>query len=49
MTASLAALVALTLFVCLVLDFPFTGQVAISASPFEQALAQMPPDWPAKP
>ena len=47
MTASLAALVALSLFVCLALDFPFTGQVAISPEPFERALSQM-PDWPAE-
>lgn len=46
MTAALAALVALTLFVALVLDYPFTGQVRISSTPFEQALKQMPPRWP---
>jgi hypothetical protein len=45
MTASLAALVALTLFVALVLDYPFTGDVRISPAPFEQALRQMPPHW----
>jgi Protein of unknown function (DUF4239) len=45
MTASLAALVALTLFVALVLDYPFTGDVRISPAPFEQALKQMPPQW----
>jgi hypothetical protein len=42
MTATLAALVALTFFVGLVLDFPFTGQVHISPAPFDQALKQMP-------
>jgi hypothetical protein len=41
MTAALAALVALTLFLGLVLDFPFTGQVHISPAPFDQALQQM--------
>lgn len=46
MTAALAALVALTLFVALVLDYPFTGDVRISSAPFEQALKQMPPQWP---
>ena len=39
MTASLAALVALTAFVALVLDYPFTGDVQISRAPFEQSLA----------
>lgn len=43
MTAALAALVALTLFLGLVLDFPFTGQVHISAAPLDQALRQMQP------
>ncbi len=46
MTAALAALVALTLFVAVVLDYPFTGDVRISSAPFEQALEQMPPRWP---
>lgn len=41
MTAALAALVALTLFLGIVLDFPFTGQVRISPAPFDQALKQM--------
>jgi Protein of unknown function (DUF4239) len=45
MTASLAALVALTLFVALVLDYPFTGAVRISPAPFKQTLEQMPPHW----
>jgi hypothetical protein len=43
MTASLAALVALTAFVAVMLDYPFTGEVQISPAPFEQALEQMPP------
>jgi hypothetical protein len=42
MTAALAALVALTLLVGMLLDFPFTGEVGISPAPFDQALAQMP-------
>ena len=42
MTATLAALVALTFFVGLVRDFPLTGQVHISPAPFDQALKQMP-------
>ena len=46
MTAALAALVALTAFVAVVLDYPFTGDVRISRAPFEQALAQMPPPLP---
>ncbi|MGB6969872.1 MAG: DUF4239 domain-containing protein [Methyloceanibacter sp.] len=46
MTAALAALVALTLFVAVVLDYPFTGDVRISSTPFEEALDQMPPQWP---
>jgi hypothetical protein len=46
MTAALAALVALTAFVAVVLDFPFTGEVQISHAPFEAALAQMPPPMP---
>ena len=43
MTAALAALVALTAFVAVVLDYPFTGDVRISRAPFEQSLAEMPP------
>jgi hypothetical protein len=43
MTAALAALVALTAFVAVVLDYPFTGDVRISRAPFEQSLAQMAP------
>jgi hypothetical protein len=46
MTASLAALVALTAFVAIVLDYPFTGDIQISREPFEQSLAQMPPQMP---
>lgn len=46
MTASLAALVALSLLLALAFDFPFTGYPHISSAPFEQALAQMPPRWP---
>jgi hypothetical protein len=42
MTASLAALVALTAFVAIVLNFPFTGDVQISRAPFEQSLQEMP-------
>jgi hypothetical protein len=42
MTAALAALVALTLYVAVLLDFPFTGGVGISHAPFDQALGQMP-------
>ena len=43
MTATLAALVALTLVPILVLDFPFTGPVALASSAFDEALQQMPP------
>jgi Protein of unknown function (DUF4239) len=46
MTASLAALVALTGFVALVLDYPFTGDVQISREPFEQSLQEMPQQEP---
>jgi hypothetical protein len=46
MTASLAALVALTGFVALVLDYPFTGDVQISRAPFEQSLREMPQQEP---
>jgi hypothetical protein len=42
MTAALAALVPLTAFVAIVLDYPFTGDVRISRAPFEQSLDQMP-------
>jgi hypothetical protein len=46
MTAALAALVAFALLLGLAFDYPFTGEVRISASPFDQALRQMPPNWP---
>ena len=46
MTAALAALVALTAFVAVVLDYPFTGEVQISRAPFEAAIAQMPTHKP---
>ena len=42
MTAALAALVALTAFVGIALDYPFTGDVQISDAPFQEALRQMP-------
>jgi len=43
MTAAMAALVALALLPALLLDYPFTGEVRISAAPFDQALQQIPP------
>jgi hypothetical protein len=44
MTATLAALVALAVLPALLLDYPFTGRVRISAAPFRQALQeQIPP------
>lgn len=46
MTAALAALVALAMLLGLAFDYPFTGDVHISAYPFDQALRQMPPNWP---
>ncbi len=46
MTAALAELVALSLLLGLALDYPFTGEVHISAFPFDHALRQMPPNWP---
>lgn len=49
MTAALAALVGLVLFVCAALDFPFTGDVAISPAPFEQAVSEAREAWPPKP
>jgi hypothetical protein len=48
MTAALAALVGLTLFLGIVLDYPFTGQVQISAAEMDHALSQMPPEWPPR-
>ena len=41
MTASLAALVALSLLLALAFNYPFTGSVHISAAPFDKALQQM--------
>lgn len=41
MTGSLAALLALTLFLGLAFDFPFTGDPRISKAPFADALLQM--------
>jgi len=46
MTAALAALVALAMLLGLAFDYPFTGEVHISAYPFDQALRQMPSNWP---
>jgi hypothetical protein len=46
MTAALAELVALSLLLGLAFDYPFTGEVHISSLPFDQALRQMPPNWP---
>lgn len=46
MTAALAELVALAMLLGLAFDYPFTGEVHISAFPFDQALRQMPPNWP---
>jgi hypothetical protein len=43
MTAALAALVALSLLLAVVFDFPFSGDVKISASPFDAALQEMVP------
>jgi hypothetical protein len=43
MTAALAALVALSLLLAVVFDFPFSGDVKISASPFDGALQEMVP------
>jgi hypothetical protein len=47
MTAALAALVALSLLLAIAFDYPFTGSVGISPQPFDQALAEMPPDIPS--
>jgi ABC-type amino acid transport system permease subunit len=46
MTAALAELVALAMLLGLAFDYPFTGEVHISAHPFDQALRQMPENWP---
>lgn len=48
MTASLAVLVAVALLLGLAFDYPFTGEVHISAFPFDQALRQMPSVWPPR-
>jgi Protein of unknown function (DUF4239) len=47
MTATLAALVALSLLLALALDYPFTGDEKISVLPFEAALEHMPPALPS--
>jgi hypothetical protein len=41
MTAALAALVGLTVYVALLLDFPFTGELKIPPEPFDHALEQV--------
>jgi hypothetical protein len=46
MTAALAELVALAMLLGLAFDYPFTGEVHISAAPFDYALRQMPANWP---
>ena len=46
MTAALAALVAMSLLLSLAFDFPFTGNPHISDRPFQDAQAQMQPNWP---
>jgi hypothetical protein len=46
MTASLAALVAMSLVLALAFDFPFTGDPHISSVPFETALEHMPESSP---
>ena len=43
MTAALAAMVALALVPVVFLDFPFTGQLALTSNAFDKALQQMPP------
>jgi Protein of unknown function (DUF4239) len=43
MTAALAALVSLSLLLAVVFDFPFSGDVTISASPFDAPLEEMAP------
>jgi len=47
MTATLAALVVLSLLLALALDYPFTGYEKISVLPFEAALEHMPPTLPS--
>jgi Protein of unknown function (DUF4239) len=46
MTAMLAVLVSFSLLLGLAFDYPFSGAVHISVSPFDKALEQMPPNWP---
>jgi hypothetical protein len=41
MTAALAALVGLTVYVAILLDFPFTGELGIPPEPFDHALEQV--------
>jgi hypothetical protein len=41
MTAALAALVGLTVYVAILLDFPFTGELGIPPEPFDHALKQV--------
>jgi hypothetical protein len=43
MTSALAVLVALSLLLAVVFDFPFSGDVKISASSFDSALHEMVP------
>jgi hypothetical protein len=43
MTATLAALVAFILLPAILLDFPFTGEVVLSSTAFDEALQQIPP------
>jgi hypothetical protein len=45
--AMLAVLVSFSLLLGLAFDYLFSGAVHISVSPFDKALAQMPPSWPA--
>jgi hypothetical protein len=40
MTALLAAIIASSLFIILILDFPFTGDIKISAAPFKDFITQ---------
>jgi hypothetical protein len=46
-TATLAALVVLSLLLALASDYPFTGYEKISVLPFEAALEHMPPTLPS--
>jgi hypothetical protein len=47
MTASLAVLVAIALLLGIVFDHPFSGDVQVSAEPFEHALREMPAPSPS--